>query len=259
MKRIKFVFLLLLTTSGLGQSAKEVENRLLGHLSHLEKYSNYGGTSDYEQLEKINGLLKAALKRLGRSPATLAYSFPRLKEKMFVSTSKDRKFRVYSWDEETGGTMHDFDSVFQFKGSNGKIYTWSQAASDGYDIGGFYHDVFQVSDRSGPVYLLVSTVIGSTSLAGQSISAFRVDGRSLDRSVKIIRTASGVTDSISFEYDFFTVVDRPERPIKLFKFDPLRMTFSFPVVIEDAKTPQGRVTDKMINYRFDGKYFVKTN
>ena len=77
-----------------------------------------------------------------------------------------------------------------------------------------------------------------------------------DRQI-VRRTPSGLTNDISFAYDFFSVVDRPERPIKLFTFNETRKEFKFPIVIEDEEAPQGRVTDKFITYRFDGTYFVK--
>ena len=259
MPKVALLFLLVLGTTSFGQSPRSIEDRLLAHLSALEKFSNYGGTSDFEELDKVNIKLKADLMRFGGSASTLAYKFPRLEGKMFIATSTDGRFRVYSWDEETGGTMHEFESVFQFKDANGRVRTWSQPPINDYDSGGFFHDVFQVMSKSGPVYLAVSTGIATNSLAVQGISTFQVKGSSLNSGVKIIRTASGLTDSISFEYDFFSVVDHAERPIKLFKFDEAKRSFSFPVVIEDEKTPQGRVTNKLITYRFNGSYFVKAN
>ena len=91
--------------------------------------------------------------------------------------------------------------------------------------------------RQDPIYLGVSTFIGSTSLSGQTIRAFKINGNRLNRNAKVIRTSSGITDSIGFEYDFFSVVEHPERPIKLFSFDEKNVSFKFPVVIEDEKTP----------------------
>jgi hypothetical protein len=59
-------------------------------------------------------------------------------------------------------------------------------------------------------------------------------------------------NSISFEYDFFSVVDRPERPIQLIKYDQTKKTIYIPVVFEN-----GKVTDKYITYKFTGEYFEK--
>lgn len=158
--------------------------------------------------------------------------------------------------------MHDFLTVFQFRDRKGKVRTWAQPYSEDisdYGVGSFVHDIFQTDTSVGPIYLLVSTFIGSTSLSGQTIKVFRINGEKLDQNAKFIRTASGMTNSISFEYDFFSVVDRPERPIKLFSFNEKEKSFLFPVVIQDEKAPQGRVTDKFITYKFNGKYFVKIN
>ena len=110
-----------------------------------------------------------------------------------------------------------------------------------------------------PIYLAVSTFVGSTSLAGQTITAYKITGEKLDTNSKVIRTASGLTNSIRFAYDFFSVVDHRERPVSLFFYDDAKRSFRFPIVIEDSKTPQGRVTNRFITYRFDGKYFVKVS
>jgi hypothetical protein len=176
---------------------------------------------------------------------------------MYIATSKDGRVRIYSWDMLDGGTMHDFDCVYQFQGSSGKVFTWTQPETAEGDPGSFYTDVFQLDATDGAIYLPVSTFVGTTSLAGQSISVVRIDGDKLVPDAKLIKTGSGLNNSISFSYDFFSVVDRPDRPIKLFTWDAAKQSFRFPIVIEDKKTPQGRVTDKFITYKFDGKYFVK--
>ena len=92
---------------------------------------------------------------------------------------------------------------------------YSQSMED-RGAGTFVTQIFQADTGAQPTYLVVDTFIGSTSLAGQGIHAFRINGDKLDRKAKVIRTSSGVTDSISFAYDFFSVVDHPERPIRLF-------------------------------------------
>ena len=46
---------------------------------------------------------------------------------------------------------------------------------------------------------------------------------------------------------------------RLFKFDEAKRSFTFPIVIEDEKTPRGRITNKLITYRFNGSYFVKAD
>jgi hypothetical protein len=241
------------------QTVSKIETELLGHLRDIEKYSNYAGNPDTDRLEKANDGLRATLIKYGGQAATLNYGFPRLKDKMYVVTSRDRKFRVYSWDRQSGGSMHDFDNVFQYRGTGGRVRTWTAPRPDETGAGTFYTQVFQVDTPAGRVYLANGTGVYSTSLAGQSLEAYRIDGDKFISGVKVIRTRSGLTSSIRFSYDFFSVVDHPERPVKLFYFDEGKRSFRFPIVIEDKKTPQGRVTDKYITYRFDGRQFVKVS
>lgn len=252
--------ILSVTIFGNSQSLESIEDELLRHVDKLEKASNYGGTSDYDVLSKENRSLRTALLKYGNRSDVLRYSFPRLDEKIFITTSKDGNLRSYSWDRQTGGTMHDYHTVYQYRGNSGKVYSQGEPYSDDvsdYGVGAFVHDIFQANTAPGPTYLIVTTFIGSTSLAGQTITAAKIDCEKLDRKFKVFRTTSAIRNSISFQYDFFSVVDHPERPIKLFFFDGAKKSFRFPVIIEDEKTPQGRVTKKYITYKFTGKYFVK--
>lgn len=248
---------LLFAMAASAQAPVAVERELIGYLDNITKYGNYGGEFDGDKLDKNNTALKNALIKYGKRADILAYKFAKLDNKMDIATSRDGRLRIYSWDLEDGGTMHDFDNVFQYKGKSGKIYTWSRTNVAEGDYGSFYTQIFQTDTSEGPIYLGNSTFIGSTSLGGQTISAFRVNGEKLDTNARVIKTRSGVTNSISFSYDFFTVVDHPERPVRLFFYDDAKKSFRFPIVIEDSKTPQGRVTNRYITYRFDGKYFVK--
>lgn len=247
---------MLFAASAAAQSPATVEREIVGHLDAITKYGSYGDSYDEAKLTKHNELLKNTLIRNGKRSEILHYAFPKLDGKMFVATSADGKLRVYSWDLETGGTMHDFESVYQYRGKSGKVYTWTETRDD-ESAGTFCTQIFDVPSANGTIYLTNSTFIGSTSLAGQSIDVVRIDGEKLDTKAKLIRTGSGLKNSISIGYDFFSVVDHPERPVKLVYFNAAKKEFRFPVVIEDDKTPQGRVTNKFITYRFNGKYFVR--
>lgn len=259
MRSIAWISLLLfISTATFSQTPAAIERELIGYLDNISKYGNYGGSTDDDKLSKNNADLKAKLVKYGKRADILKYAFSKLSDKMYIATSKDGRFRIYSWDLETGGTMHDFANVFQYRGKSGKIYTWTED-SDDESAGVFYHQIFQTDTLTGSIYLGVSTFVGSTSLAGQTIKAFRIDGEKLDCDARVIRTTSGVKNALGFGYDFFSVVDHPERPIRLFFYNDEKKSFRFPIVIEDSKTPQGRVTNKFITYRFDGKYFVRVS
>ena len=108
---------------------------------------------------------------------------------MRITTSKDVNFRAYSWDTEMGGTMHDYITVFQYKGRSGKVRTWGTPYSgdiSDYGAGSFIDDIFQTKSEAGTIYLAVSTFIGSTSISSQSISAFTITGDKLNTRPKAI-------------------------------------------------------------------------
>lgn len=256
MKVLLPIFLAILSLGAFAQTPAEIEAELLGHLENVSKYGSYSGDFDEDKVTIGNEAIRTKLIQHGTRKDVLAYPFPKLKGEMFVATSPDGRLRIYSWDLQTGGTMHDFASVYQYQGKSGKVYTWIAEVGD-ESAGAFYTDIFQTASKKGPIYLAASTFIGSTSSHGQSIHGLRIIGEKLESNAKVIRTAKGLTDSVGFAYDFFTVVDRPERPVKLFTYNEAKKEFSFPVVIEDGETPQGRVTKDLIRYRFNGTHFVK--
>lgn len=255
---LKFIVILIFifSASVFGQTPETLEKELVGLYGKIADNSSYKSNPSYDLLEKANSDFKQKILQYTKNAATLKYKFEKLGEEISIETSEDGKFRVYSWDRLDGGTMHFFETVYQFQGADGKVYSSSRDLDEG-DSGSFVHDIFTVDSKSGKIYLVCTTSIGSTQDSYQNLRLFKITGNTLNENVKLIKTKSGLTDSIGFGYNFFSVVDRPERPIKLIIFDSNSKTFKIPVVIEDQKFPNGRVTDKFIKYKFNGTYFVK--
>jgi hypothetical protein len=258
MSRFLVIALVLLSSiATFSQTPAAVERELLESIAGLEKNAK-GSPSDVAKLAKSNAEIESKLLKYGRRSDILRYRFPKLKGRMMITTSKDGNLRIYSWDSQTGGTAHWQENVFQYRTKGGKVAAESDGdRSEGEACNGFYHQIFQTDTPEGRVYLANSTAQCSTSLNQQTIEAFRIVGDKLDTKANAIKTRSGVTNKISFAYDFFSVVDRPERPVRLFSYNEATKTFRFPIVIRDRKSPQGRVTNRFISYRFDGQYFVK--
>ena len=178
---------------------------------------------------------------------------------MMNATSEDGNFRVYSWDTETGGTMHDYARVYQFRGADGKVYSRTDDSGEEGDMGSFVYAIYTVNSKAGKIYIVCSNFIGSSQDHSQSADLYKIEGNKLKDKVKLIKTNSGLTHTVYFGYNFFSVVDRKERPVKLILFDKKTNTLKIPVVIENEKFPNGQVTDRFINYRFNGTNFVKIN
>jgi len=156
--------------------------------------------------------------------------------------------------------MHEYSRIYQFQGADGKVYskTEDNSAMDG-GAGSFVYAIYMVDDKDGNIYIVSSNFIGSTQDHYQSAALFRIEGNELKDKIKLIKTSSGMTDALNFEYNFFSVADRTDRPIKLILFDRKANTLKIPVVVNTKEFPNGKVTKKFIDYRFDGKYFVRVN
>ncbi|MBX7227038.1 MAG: hypothetical protein K1X55_13475 [Chitinophagales bacterium] len=189
---------------------------------------------------------------LSENDSTLEYDFTSLKETgVYVCTSEDKKFRIYSWDTYTGGTMHFFNYIFQY--SDGRaVYTLRPTIEEGHPAR-FYSKIYTFVNKGVTYYFGIGNAILSTSEVTQSIATFQIDGDELRDDVAIIKTDSGLKNGISVPFNFFSVVDRPERPVQLIKFDSKKNIIYIPLVQED-----GTVTKKYIYYKFDGNYFLRS-
>lgn len=260
--KISFITLLLLISPVFifAQTPQKVEQELVGLLDKMSEFGSYGGNYDGEKLGKFQEELKSKILSYTKTTATLKYPFEGLKKRMTIATSPDGKFRIYSWDLEDGGTMHSFDGIYQFQDSSGKVYSKSRLAEgEEGDAGSFIPKIYELNTKSGKVYLPITSGIFSTQDHGQSVYAMKIVGGNLNEKVKVFKTNSGLTDSIGFGYNFFSVVERKERPIILILFDSKTNILKIPVVIENEKFPNGEVTNRFINYKFNGTNFVKAN
>ena len=230
---------ILLTTPTFSQNLGSIEKDLVETYASISSFFriDYDSLQYYSQRfdEKISTYLE-------KYPATFKHPFVQLKEHCFITTSADSLLRIYSWDTWLGGTAHIFKSIAQFQSGEAIFLE---------EIGGmgFFPEIYTVKTRQKTFYLAISHGIFSTADAGQSLEAFSIEQNEL-RPVELFNTKGKMSSSISFEFDFFSVVDRPERPLKLIKYDEKKKTISVPVIAEN-----GAVTEVFTMYRFNGKYF----
>lgn len=241
------------------QTPPQIDQELVTALVEINKYSAYGGNHEEEKLEQSNRTFAEKILKFTKIPATLNYKFTQLGDKMHITTSADGKFRIYAWDTQDGGTMHFFSHIYQYLGADGKVYSQAEAETEEFDAGGFTNDIFMLDTKAGRVYIVTWTGIGSISDNYQEAALYRIEGDRLNDQIKLIKTKSGLTNSLGFEYNFFSVAKVPDRPIKLIHFDQKTKTLRIPVVVNTKKYPNGQVTNKFISYRFDGTYFVKVS
>jgi hypothetical protein len=185
------------------------------------------------------------------NPSTLSHKFKSLIDSNAcgIVTTKDGLFRIYSWDTWQGGTMHAYKNIYQFKSGN-KIYATLLDYGEG-DMGTYYTDIFSFKANNKTYFLAINGGSESTRVAYETIGVYTISKDTLNDKVKLIKTQNGLNNSISFEYDAFSV-DRPDKLNSLIKYDEDKKIISIPVVLEN-----GKVTNRFILYQFNGQYFEK--
>jgi hypothetical protein len=223
------------------------ETRFVKVYSSLLKSLGAGNDSTEFYSDKFSNDFSSFIKA---NPATLNHPFKKLIDSnyCFIKTSSDNNFRVYSWDTWTGGTMHFFNEIYQWK-DNGKVFTKVPKHEEG-DAGSFCSKIFTVNIKNKVYYLTISNGIYSTKDASQSISVYTIDNDKLIDTVKLFKTKTKRLNRIDVEFDFFSVVERPERPLELITYDDKQKIIYVPVVGD-----KGRVTNRNIQYQLKDKYF----
>ncbi len=248
--------LLVLSISTFAQTPQNIEQELIKLYAKVDDNAGYKSNNDSDLLEKANDDFKAKMLKYTKTASTLKYKFGELQKEITIKTSEEGKFRAYSWDRLDGGTMHFFETVYQFQAKDGKVYSQAVKTEEG-NAGGFVNDIFSIETKLGNIYLVCSYAIGSTQDRYEGVGLLKIDGNNLNDKVKLFKTKSGLTNSIGFSYNFFSVLDKKRDNDDLILYDKKTKVLKIPVVIEDKEFGNGRVTDKFISYKFNGTYFVK--
>lgn len=257
MKQTTFLWILFFVTTDLyGQkfSIEQIDNDLSQSYQKIVSNRLNSDSIDWNKLENDNRVFsEKMLYYTSNYPETLTFKFDSLrKDNIHIVSSDDQLFRIYSWDTWLGGSMRNFKNIFQYKSGN-KVYCNANidtAFSEGNDGGPFYSEIFTLKANNKTYYLAVNNGILSSKDVSQSIKAFVIENNALNDTLKLFKTKTKLLNEIEVYFDFFSVVNRPERPLRLIKYDPNKKIISIPVVLEN-----GKVTDRYILYQFKGKYF----
>jgi hypothetical protein len=144
--------------------------------------------------------------------------------------------------------MHYFKIIYQYRANN-QIFT-IVPNYDEIEPGEFCSDIFTVKIRNQTYYLLVTNGVYSSQEASQSISVFTVKNKKMMDSVKLFKSKKELLHRINVPFNFFSVIDRPERPLKLINYNENLQIISIPVVDKN-----GKVMDSNILYQLKGEHF----
>lgn len=252
---IQFLFTIiffLLTLNSFEQLAtnEKIEHNLVKDYSNILKFSDHNND---DSLVYYDSVFRNAIKFYTQHyPSTISYPFKNLGDSigLDIVSSEDSLFRIYSWDTWSGGTMHFFNNVFQFK--SGK-HVYSKLLFDSTDEGdplSYFSKIYTLKINNTTYYLCISNGKYSTKDASQSIQMFCIDNNNLNDSARLIKTSSGFTNNITIEYDFFSGLNAQGNRLKLINYDSNQKIIFIPIVLN-----KGKVTNRFIKYQFTGKYF----
>lgn len=245
-------------TGAFGQNLQQAETNLSLAFSKITYWTSIkldDKTDPYDSLERVNDEFEnLLLKYTSSQPATIAYRFKNLMDSgLRINTSEDGLLRIYSWDSETGGTMHSFRNVFQFKTN---IATFSKvlvADSRSREGEGFYYQVNDIIAENKKFYVTQSRAILSSGLTYHNIKIFSIGGAELNDTAKLIKTKSGIRNQLGYEVDLTASSNRDNEVTDYFiVYDKINKIISLPLIQAD-----GKVTTKKIQYQFKGKYFER--
>ncbi|MBS1533222.1 MAG: hypothetical protein JSU01_23180 [Bacteroidetes bacterium] len=230
------------------QTPQQIEADLLKSFKKID----YCRDKKCDSLETANDVFAKKLKfYTEKSPFTITYPFNSLKKDYLdISTSSDGLFRIYSWDTWTGGTMHFFESVMQYKSGTGFKAIIDTPKTEG-DNRPDYQRMFTFKANGKAYYICTYLYVGSTKDVSEGIHLFTIENEKLT-DAKILKTHSGLNSDITYYYDFGSVVniEYEKRPHP--RFDNLTNTIYLPMVDGNQQ-----MTKKFILYKFTGQYFER--
>jgi len=206
--------------------------------------------STYYYSDKFGKEMK---KCIAKTPATLEYPFHKLKDSNYcdIATSIDGNLRIYSWDTWTGGSMHYFNQIFQYKDSGQVFAKIPRYKKD--DPGAFCSAIYTVVIEDKVYYLVIQNGVYSNKEASQSVSVLTINNHQLLDTVRLFKRNKRRLNTINVPFDFFSVVDRPERPLALITYDDRQKIVRIPLVND-----KGQVTRRNIVYQLKDGYFTFT-
>lgn len=253
MKTLLSILLLFISSQVFCQNILSSEKSLLKSFHKITDWSsNNYGDHNYDSLAKFNdNFEKQLLLFLTKNPASLNLKFNQLKNiGLQTTTSEDGFFKTYSWDDQTGGTMRRFRTIYQFKETETAPVFVKESKEESANL---KIDMIPIGNRK--YYLSTQLFIASSALFYFKVKFFSIEGNKLNDRVQLILTKTGLKNKLGYEVDYSSQVNKnSEEKLEYFypHFDHNKKEITIPLLRED-----GKFTNKKITYKLVGSYFKK--
>lgn len=258
MKKCILLFFILFKTAVFSQDLNLIEKKLNSLIDKKIYWSsNNDNESGSDSLTQCNKEFERfVLDFTSKNPKTLTYDFKKVKDRLSIISSEDGLFRIYTWNTYEGGTMQFYRNVFQYK-INGKVFS-EISNKDPQDNGCNFMEINDVVVNKKHFYVTNSISVGSSALYYFEAKIFSIENQQLNRNAKLIKTKSGIKNTLGYEVDLSSSSNRDrkdgleERDYINLIYDKKNKTIIIPLIEGD-----GKITKKKIKYKFNGNYFEK--
>lgn len=185
---------------------------------------------------------------LEQNPSSITYNFPKLiAGNMHIANSTDGKFRIYSWDDNQGGSMRYFNNIFQVNLPEKQILKLTTTDED-QENHPFYSHIESFEAEGKLYYLAFARNIYSNKEVNYAVETYQIEGDKI-LPVKLFKTKDGLAYVLGETFNYDELGD-PDK--EFIQFDAKNLSLSFPAVKEDGTFGKNQVT-----YQFKDNYFQK--
>lgn len=230
-------FVIFSITISYAQDYQKIENQIYDEFNKLQSFG-IGDSFDKidAQNQKITELLLNVFKKY---PQSINYPFEKLGDLFLsITESENKKLRIFSWDDMTGGTGRTNINLYQYSFKNQNCFGIINHSGNIENIYNIY------SNKNKDLYLVLSSGKLSNPLRG--ICAFSIDISSdcITRTdLEIFKTSKKSISKINLSYSTF---ENDDEANFIFEKDIL----SVPIVLKN-----GKITNRFLRYRLKNGIF----
>ena len=242
--------LCLFSSAAYANQCEIIDRELAASYSEMKTYGSYNENNE-EKYQSSEKRFKEVLAKIENLEGKFCDWEKAPKAGVGVLTSKDNKLQILTWDWQSGGTMHEYGSIWRYQLPNG---TWKTEFNE-LDSDSDITSLTAPKLNGKPYYFVETANIYSQCHHALAAKFYQITEKGLEEANLIQGKAP--TSNIGVSYISYTNNDLPKSNA-YFDYNLKNNRFSFPLVHEFEETcGNGKMTSERIYYRFDGKLFVK--
>lgn len=185
---------------------------------------------------------------LEENPTSIAFDFPKLVEAgMHIATSSDNVLRIFSWDDNEGGSMRFFNNIFQVNLPKKQTLSLKSTEEDRTYFP-FYNRIENIQLDGQTYYLAFARSVLSNREVDYAIELFTIKNNQLEPAF-LFKSDLGEECML---HETFNYHNLESTETELFKLDTTNLTISVPIITED-----GEITKENKTYQYKDKFFQR--